>query len=464
MRQNKFANALMLTPEQGLATETQAALRGFGLKKLHVVTEFAELQKQVMEHSFQLILVDTDCLEGIDRNDLVNRIRSMKDHSQGIFVAIAHIESRDQLTELKQQGYSTVLIKPISKGMMEQALSEVIERERQLPIDRDALLEVHALFLRGGLFEAERTLAIWLEKEPDSLEGLTLLALHQLKKQEFYRANATINKVFRIKDDFLPALQLRTRIALRLGQLSDAYQSLAKEEKAVARLEAKRAVGQGPGLSKSDIAEITFSEEFDTRDGVTTLLINLALQLSKTGRPDDSIGLYKRALGPLEDPDARFVTLFNRGRLYLNQRQATEAKIDLLAAKEICPEELYPKIDELILLCDSTSTKSAIEDLQPSPKKRSGASISPDLLDEENNQSKKPKYRTFNKDEVLELVFLGKMQESTIPPESVAEWLQIKKKLLHILFLEVLPLLDEENGSGDDRTGESGVEAGQGAT
>jgi hypothetical protein len=44
------------------------------------------------------------------------------------------------------------------------------------------------------------------------------------------------------------------------------------------------------------------------------------------------------------------------------------------------------------------------------------------------------------------MVFQGKMEESTVPPESVAEWLQMKKKLMHILFLNELPLAEEPAG------------------
>ncbi len=445
MRQNKFPTALLLTPEEGLANETQTTLRSFGLKKLSVVREFAELQKQVIEHAFELVLIDTDCLVGTDRADIVQRIRSLKEHTQGIFVAISQIESRDDLIALREQGFSTVLIKPVSIGMMEQALSEVLERERKQPVDRDALVRVHALFLRGGTFEAERTLSIWLEKESESLEGLTLLALQQLKKQEFYRAGATINKVLKIKADYLPALQLKTRISLRLGQLSEASLSLSKEEKAVARLEAKRVHEPGHTLTAAEKAELSFCEEFETREGMTALLNNLALQLSKTGRTEDALVLYRKAMGPLESPDSRFITLFNRGRLYLSIKRGADAKRDLIEARRLCPEELYTKIDELIALCDTPELPSALDQLRHG-QKRSGATLVPDLLSEKPSPKKQPKYRAFNGEEVLEMVFQGKMEESTVPPDSVAEWLQMKKKLMHILFLNELPLAEEPAG------------------
>lgn len=445
MRQNKFPTALLLTPEEGLANETQTTLRSFGLKKLTVVREFADLQKQVIEHAFELVLVDTDCLVGSDYADIVQRIRSLKNHTQGIFVAISHIESRDDLIAVREQGFSTVLIKPVSIRMMEQALSEVLERERKQPVDRDALVQVHALFLRGNTFEAERTLSIWLEKESESLEGLTLLALQQTKKQEFYRAGATINKVLRLKDDYLPALQLKTRISLRLGQLSEASLSLSREEKAVARLEVKRVHEPAHTLTAAEKAELSFCDEFETREGMTALLNNLALQLSKTGRTEDAIVLYRKAMGPLESPDSRFITLFNRGRLYLSIKRGAEAKRDLIEARRLCPEELYTKIDELIALCETPELPSALDQLRHG-QRRPGATLVQDLLSEKPAPKEQPKYRVFNGQEVLEMVFIGKMEESSVPPESISEWLQMKKKLMHILFLNEIHLADEISG------------------
>lgn len=442
MRQDKFPTALLLTPEEGLANETQTALRSFGLKKMTLVREFADLQKQVIQHAFELVVVDTDCLVGSDRADVVQRIRSLKAHTQGIFVAISHIESRDDLIALREQGFATVLIKPVSIKMMEQALSEVIERERKQPVDRDALVRVHALFLRGSAFEAERTLSIWLEKESESLEGLTLLALQQTKKHEFYRAGATINKVLKLKDDYLPALQLKTRISLRLGQLSDAFVSLSREEKAVARLEAKRVHEPAHTLTAAEKTELSFCDEFETREGITALLNNLALQLSKTGRTEDAIVLYRKAMGPLESPDSRFITLFNRARLYLSIKRGAEAKRDLIEARRLCPEELYTKIDELIALCETPELPSALDQLRHG-QRRPGANLVQDLLSGKPAPKKQPKYKAFKGDEVLQMVFLGKMEESTVPPESVSEWLQMKKKLMHILFLDGLQLAEE---------------------
>lgn len=452
MRQNKFPTALLLTPEESLAHDCQSALRNFGLKKLNLAGDYAELEKSILERSFHLILIDTDCLPEADRSENLQRVRAIKERNQGLVVAISRIQSREELQDLREQGYATVLIKPISVGMIEQALSELIERERSQPVDRDSLLRVHALFLRGGSFEAERTLSIWLEKEPDSLEGLTLLALQQFKKQEFYRANTTINKVLKHKSDFLPALQLKTRISLRLGQLPEAFQSLSKEEKAVARMEAKRVHTPGHALAASDVEELSFCEEFGTREGMTALLNNLALQLSKTGRPEDALVLYRKAMGPLEDPEARFISLFNRGRLYLNLKRKSEAKNDMLEARKICPDELYPKIDELLTQCEIQEVPSAIRQLKEISK-RSGATVVPDLLSEAAAPKKPTKYKPFNSEEVLELLFLGKMEEATVPPDSVAEWLQMKKKLMHILFLNELPLVEPPEGEGEEESG-----------
>ena len=88
---------------------------------------------------------------------------------------------------------------------------------------------------------------------------------------------------------------------------------------------------------------------------------------------------------------------------------------------------------------------SALEQLRQG-QKRSGATLVPDLLSEKPAPKKQPKYRAFNGEEVLEMVFQGKMEESTVPPDSVAEWLQMKKKLMHILFLNELPLAEEPAG------------------
>jgi len=447
VRQNKFPSAVILTPEAGLASECQTALRSFGLKKFSIVKEFAELQKQIIEHSFDIILVDTDALIDNDKNAIVSRLRSPNNHSQGVFVALSRVNSREELLELKEQGFASVMIKPISIGMMEQALSEVIERQRNQPIDRDALLTVHRLFLHGQTFEAERTLSIWLEKESESLEGLTLLALHQLKKQEFYRANQTIQKVLNIKPDYIPALQVKTRIALRLGQLNEAFQTLTREEKAVALIEAKRAESLTHTLKRDELDELTFCKTFKTREGITALLINLGLQLSKIGKSEDSYKLYYRALGPLEDENARFIALFNRGRLYLNSRRAAQAHADLSSAREMAPEELIPKIDELLIMCRNTETIVAAEEKKKTNLQLDQLSVQ-DLLSM-GNVAQKPitKYKPFNKDEVLELVFLGKMQEETVPPESVNDWLQMKKQLMHILFLDELPLTDARPNS-----------------
>ncbi|MEY3902304.1 MAG: hypothetical protein RL189_1610 [Pseudomonadota bacterium] len=443
MRQQKFPMGVLLTPEEGLAADCQTALRSFGLKKLQVVKEFAELQKQIMEHAFDIVLVDTDCLEGADKNGIVSRLRSVNNHKQGVFVALSRINSREEYLEIRAQGFSTVLIKPISLAMMEQALLEVAERQRTQPVDRESLVKVHAHFLQGHTFEAERTLNIWLEKEPESLEGLTLLALHQFKKQEYYRANQTIKKVLKISSEYVPALQMRTRISLRLGQLAEAFQALSLEQRVIAQLAARQAGSPNHMLSKSQIAELSFCEQFQTREGITALLINLGLQLSKTGRSDETLKLYERALGPLEDENSKFIVLFNRGRLYLNLKKTMLARDDLTEAKKIAPEELQAKISELLAMCNLAQEASAL-DILSKPKQRTGAMAVADLLSMGDvARPKQQKYKPFNRDEVLKLVFLGKMQEDTVPPESVEEWLQMKKRILHILFLDELPLVDK---------------------
>jgi tetratricopeptide (TPR) repeat protein len=452
VRHNKFTSAVILTPEAGLASDCQTALRNFGLKKLSVVSEFGELQKQIIEHSFAVILVDVDFLEDSDRKAIVSRLRSTNNHKQGFFVALASLNSREELIELKEQGFASVLIKPLSIGMMQQALNEVLERQRSEPIDRQSLINIHEQFMRGQTFEAGRTLSIWLEKEPESLEGLTLLAFHQLKKQEFYRANQTIARALKIKSDYLPALHIKTRLALRLGQLDEAFQALSKEERATAILDAKRAESLGHTLSQSELAELSFCEDFSTRDGITTLLINLGLQLSKTGRPEESLKLYERALGPMEDENAQFIVLFNRGRLYLNSRYYPEALADLTVARQISPVELHQKIDELIMLGRMPAEPDR-ESTATNRKTKADQITVPDLLSMPRPDQKtatKPKYKPFSKDEVLQLVFLGKMKEDTVPPESVEEWLQIKKRLLHILFLEELPFAGNKSESGGD--------------
>ncbi len=447
MRHNKFTSAVILTPEAGLASDCQTALRNFGLKKLSVVSEFGELQKQIIEHSFAIILVDVDSLEESDKKLIVSRLRSTNNHKQGLFVALARLNSREELMELKGQGFASVLIKPLSIGMMQQALNEVLERQRSEPIDRQSLLNIHEQFLRGQIFEADRTLSIWLEKEPESLEGLTLLAFHQLKKQEFYRANQTITKVLKLKPDYLPALHVKIRISLRLGQLDEAFLALSKEERATAILDAKRAESLVRSLSAGEKAELSFCDDFSTRAGITTLLINLGLQLSKTGRPEESLELYSRALGPMEDENAQFIALFNRGRLYLNSKYYPEAHADLSLARQFCPTELYQKIDELLQMCKATD-ESASEGFSKQKIEIDKISV-PDLLSMPIPEKKaKPKYAPFNKDEVLELVFLGKMKEETVPPESVNDWLQIKNRLLHILFLEELPFTEKKHDSG----------------
>jgi tetratricopeptide (TPR) repeat protein len=442
MRQNKFPTALLLSPEAGLATDIQTALRSFGLKKLTVIKNGKELGEQPGRLSFPLVLVDVDSLPDNEKAEILEKIGNIKSSSKGLMVAIARVQSRDDIIALRQDGFATVLIKPLSIGMMEQAFSELIERERTLPVDREALRSVHELFVRGGAFEAERTLGIWLEKEPGSLEALTLQAVHFLKKQEFYRANASISKALKIKNDYLPALHVRTRVGLRLGQLNDAMLSLAKEEKVVARLEAKRAHGPAHQLTATEEMELSFCEDFDTREGMTALLNNLALQLSKTGHDEDALSLYRRALGPLETPEWRFVTLFNRARLFMKLKRYEDASRDLNEAKKISPEELSAKINELLALCVAQKIPSALGQLREHAS-RPGATTVPDLLDEKPSTKRQPKYRAFNKEEVLEMVFLGKMEESTVPPESVNEWLQMKKNIMHILFLNELPLVHE---------------------
>ncbi|NBW80312.1 hypothetical protein EBR21_01030 [bacterium] len=443
MRQNKFQSAVLLTPEEGLAAECQATLKGFGLKKMTVVTEFGQLLKEILEHPFDIILVDFDCLSGSDKVGIVKRLQSSQNHKQGICVALAKISSSEEFSEIREQGFASVLIKPISQGMMEQALIEVIERQRTQPIDRESLLKVHSLFLSGQTFEAERILSIWLEKEPESPEGLTLLALQLLKKQEFHRAKKTIQKVLELEPDYIPALQINTRLCLRLGQLHEAFDSLSKEEKTVALIDAKRAESLVHTITKKELAALAFCKHFATREGLTPLLINLALQLSKTGRANESLLLYQRALGPLEDEDSRFFVLFNRGRLLLNSRRGDLAKQDLLEALRIAPDELHGKISELLQMCNTHESATT----SPKPDKkvaaRTGATAIQDLLSMGSVPRAQPAYKPFNKDEVLQLVFLGKMQESTVPPESISEWLQVKKRLLHILFLEELPLFDQ---------------------
>lgn len=446
MKQNKFPTVLLLTPEEGLAKDVHSTLKSFGLKKLTVVKEFGELQTETMERSFELILIDMDCIEADERGHVVERVRAIKDQVQGLFVAFSQIESREDLHALKQQGFSTTIIKPVSVGIMEQALSEVIERERKQPIDRPALRKVHELFLRGHTFEAERTLSIWLEKESQSLEGMSLLALQQLKSQAFYRARSTIKKVLDLAPNYLPALQLKSRISLRLGQLPEAYRSLSAEENRIARLEAKKVFGPSHRLSSDEYAELSFCEEFGTRDGMTALLNNLALQLSKTNQTEDALVLYRRAMGPLEDEDCHFVTLFNRGRLYLNLKRRQEAKRDLVAARDLCPDELVEKINELIILCEHEDSQAAIEITRPVEKPKIEQMFS-DLLDEKPKQQDTAVYKAFNSEEVLELVFRGEMEESTVPPESVAEWLSIKKRLMHILFLDELPSLENSQST-----------------
>ncbi|MEN9824450.1 MAG: hypothetical protein RI953_195 [Pseudomonadota bacterium] len=443
MRQNKFQSAVLLTPEEGLAAECQATLKGFGLKKMTVVTEFGQLLKEILEHPFDIILVDFDCLSGSDRVGIVKRLQSSQNHKQGVCVALAQISSSEEFSEIREQGFASVLIKPISLGMMQQALIEVIERQRTQPIDQEALLKVHNLFLAGQSFEAERILSIWLEKEPESPEGITLLALHQLKKQEFHRAKKTIQKVLEVEPDYIPALQINARLCLRLGQLHEAFESLGREEKVVAIIDAKRAESLVHTITKKEIAALTFCKQFSTREGLTALLINLALQLSKTGKANESLRLYERAMGPLEDENSRFFVLFNRGRLLLNSRRGDLAKHDLLEALRIAPDELHGKISELLQMCNTPEslTETAIPNKKISL--RQGATAVQDILNLGSVPKAKPVYKPFNKEEVLQLVFLGKMQESTVPPESINEWLQIKKNLLHILFLEELPLLDE---------------------
>jgi tetratricopeptide (TPR) repeat protein len=459
VKHNKFTSAVILTPEAGLASDCQTALRHFGLKKLAVVTEFGELQKQIIEHSFAIILIDVDSLDESDQKAIVGRLRSTNNHKQGLFVALARLNSREELFELKKQGFASVLIKPLSIGMMEQALNELIERQRTEPVDRQSLIAIHEQFLRGQTFEADRTLSIWLEREPESLEGLTLLGFHQFRKQEFYRASQTISRALKIKPDYLPALHIKIRISLRLGQLDDAFQALAREERTRAILDAKLAESLAHTLSAVEKAERTFCEEFATREGITTLLINLGLQLSKTGKPEESLQLYSRALGPMEDENAFFIALFNRGKLYLNSKYYPEAQADLTNARELAPAELHQKIDELLMLCNSPVEDVA--EILADPATAAGKIAIPDLLSMPLPEKKaKSKYKPFNKDEVLQLVFLGMMKEETVPPESVEEWLQIKNKLLHILFLEELPFMDKKS----DVEADNFEPAGQGAT
>lgn len=207
-------------------------------------------------------------------------------------------------------------------------------------------------------------------------------------------------------------------------------------------MDAKRAESLAHSLSKSQIEELSFCEEFATREGITALLINLGLQLSKTGKSVDSFNLYHRALGPLEDENFRFIALFNRGRLFLTLRRNAEARQDLQMARQLAPDELHLKIDELLSLCNVAESAAHLGSSEK-PKLRPGAMAVPDLLSMGSiPKPKAPQYKPFNKEEVLQLVFLGKMREETVPPESVEEWLQMKKRLLHILFLEELPLLE----------------------
>lgn len=439
MRQNKFPHVLLLTPEEGLALEIQMALKAFGLRKLIVVGSADELQRQVKEHAFNLVLVDTDGFESIARAELVKTIHSLKERTPPLIVALARVESKSALLELKAQNFATIIIKPVSIAIVEQALSELIERERNQPIDRQALERVHELFLKGATFEAERTLSIWLEKESESLEGLTLLSLQQLKKQEFHRASATINKVLKIQPDYLPALQLRSRISLRLGHLEEAFRSLEKEEKYIAALEAKRVRGPLHTVSESENAALSFCETFRTREGMTALLNNLALQLSRTGRAGEALALYKKALGPLEDQSSQFVSLFNRGRLHLKIKKFKEALQDFTWARELSPEELYPKIDELIAQCRAPQPNLVQEPFLNLERGAAARETSHLPDDAPPSRPERLEFIKFNKDNILEMVFLGKLNEASVPPDSIADWLQMKKKLMYVLFLNDLP-------------------------
>lgn len=444
MRQNKFTWAVLLSSDEGLGTQCETALRSFGLRKLTLSSEVKDLQNLLKQREFDLVLIDTEFLKDQERENILENLSAHQRQKKSIVVALSRIESPEELLDARQQGFDSVLIKPISIVMMEQAFSEIIERLRTDPIERSDLKQLYESFLRGNTFEALRTLHIWLEKEDESIEGSTLLSLLYLKRQEFFKANQTIQKVFRIDPNFLPALQLKTRISLRLGQLNEAFRALDREEKVVALRNAKRGEILVHSNSKSHLKERSFCNDFGTRDGITTLLINLGLQLSKTGKSDDSLKLYHRALGPLEDENSRFIVFFNRARLYLNIRRNSEAREDLLRAKELAPSELYPRIDELLILSRVTKQGSAPASLKG---RQSGTfnGLVPDFLDQKPLPQKEKQYKKFNQEEALKLVFLGKMEVSTIPPESFHEWIQMKEKLLHVLFLSDLPLTNSSN-------------------
>lgn len=448
IRQNKLPSAIVLTPEEGLASECQTVLRVLGLKKISHVYDEQQLRSQLLLQPFDIILIDTDCLEDLEERGAgaIEVLKATNNQQKGIFVALSHVDSRDELLKIRTLGFVSVLIKPISTGMMQQALSEVIERFLSEPIDRQSLKRIHAQFMQGQTFEAERILQIWLDKESESLEGLTLLALHQLKKQEFYKANQTVQQILTLNSNYLPALQLRAKVCLRLGQLNEAFQALSREEKVVGLLDAKKASTLNHILNAQERAEFSFCDEFGTREGMSALLINLGLQLSKTGKYAEAVELYRRALGPLEDDQSKYVALFNRGRLYLNQQLLDEAERDFLLAQHIAPHELREKIIELIAKCQSLRSKPATLSTTAVTARTGAASkiqshqkSTPDPAKESQEVLDK-RYQPFDRDEVLKLVFLGKMQEDSVPPESVNEWLQIKKQLLHVLFLEDLPI------------------------
>jgi tetratricopeptide (TPR) repeat protein len=80
----------------------------------------------------------------------------------------------------------------------------------------------------------------------------------------------------------------------------------------------------------------------------------------KAGRYDDAVDAYTRAIDTGIEPDA-FMSLLNRGILFLNQERYAEAKADLLQYLEVTHADVYPYI-YLFLACTALGEKKKGEE------------------------------------------------------------------------------------------------------
>ncbi len=268
-------------------------------------------------------------------------------------------ESDVQLTG--ELGMKNILSMPFDKDKAKQALSEMIEAERNLDKVQKTIRKINSLIESGSPNDAIRLMQEYMNKKgPHYLESKTAQAEVWLHIRKYDRSEKCLNDALSKDHKYMPALQLLAKLYSQTGKHEEAIQTLERLSEA-SPLNLSLKVGLGSALTEADRTEeakniigevLDIDEDFQGakdelgkaafKDGdmnlATTLLAetengpelgrffnNIGIAKIKQGKIEEGIETYHRAVKLLESTDTQHLLKYNLGLAYKKFEKPVEA-------------------------------------------------------------------------------------------------------------------------------------------